>query len=330
MSPAPALATQRSYDLHGVALALACDDPFVVRTVDDRLRAFAVGGERAAAPNALRVELLQGETLTAPAGPGRAVYDTPYGELLYFSESDVIYGELAGVRMHCAAGDGLVRIAAARLRGRDLYLATHPLLTIALMELLERRGRFAIHAGCLAQDGRGVLLAGPTGAGKSTLTIALARAGLGFLSDDVVFLGHDPGGAVRALGFSDTLGVTEQGAARFAELLPALDEPLTEGFPKRLVRIEEALPDVSVIESCEPRVLIFPRVATDEPSELTALDPRDAWLRLVPDVLLTQPAGTQSHLAALAAMLEQADTYELRSGADLDRAAQLVVQALAA
>jgi hypothetical protein len=45
---------------------------------------------------------------------------------------------------------------------------------------------------------------------------------------------------------------------------------------------------------------------------------------LVPDVLLTEPAATQAHLQAIGMLVEQARCYELRSGTDVERAAELV------
>jgi hypothetical protein len=45
----------------------------------------------------------------------------------------------------------------------------------------------AIHAGCVARNGRGVLLCGDSGAGKSSLSYACARAGWTFVSDDASF-----------------------------------------------------------------------------------------------------------------------------------------------
>jgi hypothetical protein len=41
-----------------------------------------------------------------------------------------------------------------------------------------------VHAGCVALDGRGVLLCGDSGAGKSTLSYACARAGWSYIADD--------------------------------------------------------------------------------------------------------------------------------------------------
>jgi hypothetical protein len=54
-----------------------------------------------------------------------------------------------------------------------------------------------LHAAALQRDGRPLLLAGPSGAGKTTLSLALARAGWSFGSDEITLLGRDQG--LRAL-----------------------------------------------------------------------------------------------------------------------------------
>jgi hypothetical protein len=45
-----------------------------------------------------------------------------------------------------------------------------------------------VHAACVELDGRGVLLCGDSGAGKSTISYACARLGWGYVSDDASFL----------------------------------------------------------------------------------------------------------------------------------------------
>lgn len=54
-----------------------------------------------------------------------------------------------------------------------------------------------VHAGCVALNGRGVLLCGDSGAGKSTLSYACARAGWTYVSDDASYLLN--GGTKRLL-----------------------------------------------------------------------------------------------------------------------------------
>jgi hypothetical protein len=323
MTYAPA-ALRRSFDIHGVTVDLRADEHTVIEAVELRLRDF----RSAAVPEPdLRLEFLTdgAEPPEPPPGAGRPVYDTPHGSLQYYADADAMCGELSGVYVRCEPARGVARFRTAAFAGRELYMATHPLVTISLMEMLERRGLFSVHAACVSgEDRRGVLLAGPSGAGKSTLALSLARAGMSFLSDDVVFLARDGDPAdVRVLGFADAIGLTAHAAEHFAELRVMLGEPPIDGFPKRLARIEELFGAPSV-RICEPRALVFPEVVSDQPSRLAPLDGGDALLRLVPDVLLTDSASTKAHLEAIAALLKRARCYELRAGRDLERAAVLV------
>jgi hypothetical protein len=156
--------------------------------------------------------------------------------------------------------------------------------------------------------------------------MALARAGMAFLSDDVVFLSVSTDN-VEALAFPDALGVTAGTATFFPELARGAAYAAADGFPKQLVRVEDVW-NVEMPTSCEPRALLFPEIVSGTGS-LLPLEGREALLRLVPDVLLTQPAGSQSHLRALAELLDQVDCFRIRCGRDLAANAELVTGLLA-
>src|SRR3712207_4309751 len=94
-----------------------------------------------------------------------------------------------------------------RMRGDAVF-------TFSLLELLRHRGLFHLHAAGLTRDGRGILLAGNTGAGKSTLTVSLVRSGWDFLSDDAVLLRAHAGG-VEALAIPDEFHLDPALAHRF-------------------------------------------------------------------------------------------------------------------
>ncbi len=335
---------RRFYDFHGVAIEVRSSEPAVLAAMDLRLRDFRNGphtdfrsGPQSdvrsrphSVPASVRIEFAvdpypECYEVDLAQHAGRPVYDTPYGTLRYFSEIDVLAGALGGVRLRCEPRRGVALISSPQLSGRRLYFATHPLATVSLMELLERRGLFSLHAACLATgDGRGVLVSGTSGAGKSTLSLALVRAGMSFLSDDVVFLANGgDSGRVRVLGFADTVGVTPYAAACFEELAGQLLESPADGFPKRLARIEQLF-GVYAMPSCEPHAIVFPEIVRDARSAIEPLDAGAALLRLVPDVLVTEAASTQAHLRAIAGLLDQVRCYGLRSGADLERAADLV------
>ena len=67
------------------------------------------------------------------------------------------------------------------------YLRYHFLDAMALL-LIEALYLTPIHAACVAFQGRGLLLCGDSGAGKSSLSFACARRGWTFVSDDASFL----------------------------------------------------------------------------------------------------------------------------------------------
>jgi hypothetical protein len=87
----------------------------------------------------------------------------------------------------------------------------------ALKHLLLKRGKLLLHAGCVAtEDGRGVLFAGLSGAGKTTTCIALSRAGFRYISDDLVVLSVVDGQPVVE-GIREHMNLTKQTIAFFPE-----------------------------------------------------------------------------------------------------------------
>lgn len=81
--------------------------------------------------------------------------------------------------------DGVVR------RWRSSTDATLDLMDQLVRSLilgLQQRGLFAVHAAAVAHRGRAVILAGPSGAGKTTLALGLAARGLELLSDELAVL----------------------------------------------------------------------------------------------------------------------------------------------
>ena len=75
------------------------------------------------------------------------------------------------------------------------YVRYHFLEAMALL-LIEALYLTPIHAACVSLDGRGLLLCGDSGAGKSSLSYACARRGWTFVSDDASFLVRGGKGSV--------------------------------------------------------------------------------------------------------------------------------------
>jgi hypothetical protein len=87
--------------------------------------------------------------------------------------------------------EGWTRIVMARATERHRNYLAYFLLGCAHLSHIVFRQATPIHAGCVAFNGRGMLLAGDSGAGKSSLSYACARAGWTYTTDDGSYLVHD-------------------------------------------------------------------------------------------------------------------------------------------
>lgn len=320
--------SRRDYALADIRVGVFCERDDVLDAVERRLvRYRAPDGARTPDLELHYVDDLAGPVV-APSDPAlRTVYEPPGGVVRHAPETDALYAELRDVRLEADMRRGIVHIAGGAWSGAQRYVATHTLTTIALMEAFKRHHRFALHAGCLALDGRALLLAGTSGAGKSTLALALARLGLDYLSDDLVFLSPQQDDSLQVIGFADAVGVTPGTVRLIGELAEAAGSDPEPGFPKHLIRVEDVF-RAPIIAAAQPRVLVFPEISGSEESSLTPLQSGDAWLRLVPDVLLTDEASSQAHLTAIAGLTQGLSCHRLQTGRDLDAAARLVAELL--
>jgi hypothetical protein len=308
------------YDFHGVRLEIVSEVAAVGDAIDGRLRHFRspAGGDAD-----WRYELCRAReehTVERPTGSCRPVYDAPEGEVLYFPEADVLWIDVEDrVRIHSTPTR--TRVSAREQALDELWLLSRPLFTIPLLEALKRRGLYALHAAAAAQGDGVLLMPGTTGAGKSTLAVALARAGWEFLADDMVFLARD-GEDLRVLGFPDEVDVSPRSASWFPELRAAAGPP-AGGWPKHRVRLDEAL-GARVGASGAPSAIAFPSPAAAEVSTLEPLAPDAALLELAPNVLLTHEPSSQAHLDALALLVARARAHRLATGRDFDAVASLL------
>lgn len=294
-----------SYSFHGLGLGVSAPEE-VLRAFHARFAALPAGGS----PPDLLFEV-QTDPLERPER-ARTVYEPPLGEVSYHDGRDLLYLRQGRLSALCEPAAGRVRYCAVSPRGEDLWILSHPLLSVPMMELLKRRGLFGVHAAGADLGGKALVLAGTSGSGKSTLSVALARAGFGFLGDDTLFLRGD-----RVLAFPDEIDLTAESIAFFPGIVLA---PSPTGWRKRQLPAEPA----RIVWESAPAVLVFPRVAGRPRSELLPIDAGEALLELAPNVLLTEPASSQAHLDALAGLARASRCYRLETGTDLDEAVELL------
>jgi len=253
-----------------------------------------------------------------PKGPGLPFYEFEYGEALHFKDRDELYlsfGE--GVRVLCAPTQGHATFSVLESEPVNLFMATHLMFTIVLVELLKRRGYYSVHAAGFCKDGKAILIPGTSGAGKSTLAVTLLRSGFGYLSDDMVFVrrGSDE---LKILGFPEDVDVTDQTVRFFPELGFLADAPTTYGWPKKQVRADEVY-QVELIAEATPGAIILPQIAHRATSSVRRIAPDEALLEIVSNVLLTEMRSCQSHLSVLTELVQHTPCYRLETGRDFDQ-----------
>lgn len=136
-----------------------------------------------------------------------------------------------------------------------------------------------VHASCVAWHGRGILLRGPSGTGKSALALRLVEAGALLVADDYVELahGHDPERLearppariaglieVRGLGLVRLPYLRRITLALIVDLVDAYSQEALERMP---MRREEVLAGITLerirIAQDDPAVIVKIRLALE-------------------------------------------------------------------
>lgn len=254
-----------------------------------------------------------------PAGRSRplASHAGPVFQVDYFPADDELYLSVGDrVRARCSCAEGRVEVSIAQPEAEHLWLAAHPVFVVPFFEMLKRRGYFNLHAAGVSVGDTSLLFAGHSTAGKSTLAVALCRAGFDFLSDDYVFLSRRDDD-LDVLGFPEELDLLDGTIALFPELRPLLDVAMRPGWVKRQVRVEEYWTAPRTSRSA-PGVLVFPSVADSPTSAIEPMTPRDAIADLVPNIQFTNAALAQAHLDVITDLVRRCGCYRLKTGRDLD------------
>ena len=210
--------------------------------------------------------------------------------------------------------------------------ALHPDIRVGffhfvLAELLKRRGLFTLHATSLEKNGRGILIPGYSGRGKTTAFLSLLRSGYRCLSDDHPLL-REKNNCLEILPMPVKVDVTYSTIAIFPELREAPEGLLHQGVRKQFFYIEDLYPG-GTGESCEPTVMIFPQVVDCEKSWIEPLSKRQALEDLLPHGLLVyNKQVARQEFQMLSKLVQRVDCYRLYSGRDVLKLPKLIAPLL--
>jgi hypothetical protein len=160
-------------------------------------------------------------------------------------------------------------------------------------------GVVELHCACVAHGGEGLLLAGPSRSGKSTLAVALGSLGFRFLSDDRTLCSlRDE--RLYSWSLSGDLKLRSEARAWFPELSSFCDleggERETRLDPEHLNRMRRA-------RICKPCWLIFLDRQDTECFHLTSMSRKQAVERLEADLMAEFPETIERQSKVISALV---------------------------
>lgn len=201
-----------------------------------------------------------------------------------------------------------------------------PLLSTWLAD----EGYQVVHAGLVSDRGRGALLIGGSGTGKTTAALGCLLAGMAFLGDDSVALEERGDGRFVGHSLYGSAWLAPDHARRFARL----ERHLVRGEPvpahdKLLVLLGDGFAD-RLAASAAIRACLVPAIRAGPETSVTPLGRGEALRRLAPGSLLPRfPRGGAAEFQRLGRLVAALPCFALEMGADPERIAPPVRELLA-
>lgn len=272
----------RTFQIGRTVVRMTARDPLLLRLVGDWMQGFEV-------PDVPRDDCTVRLTMIGYAVNDRIPFRLPDGaELLYHNDYTRYYGfrdlwiillQSATVLINRRLGRMTALVHTGDLE-RPKYLEDfmHP-----LVELLRQNGVYAHHAAAVSDRGRGLLLLGKSGQGKTTLSVDLLAHGFDFLADDRCFLQEDEIGW-EAFGYYEPIRYYPDNVAHIPRMSAASRHPVLPRLAggKDQLDLATVYPD-RIIKQSRISGLVFPHYAPDEPvSRLEPMGKADALIALLP------------------------------------------------
>jgi len=163
-------------------------------------------------------------------------------------------------------------------------------------------GIVELHCSSVAKQQKGLLMVGAGRSGKSTLAVALAQEGFGFLSDDRTFCSWQKD-KLSAWGLATTLKLRSDAGKHFRELQAAQPKYLPSGEWGFRLEPELAL-GLECVRRCEPRLLVFLERSQNPRFSLTDLSLEEARVRLEEDLMAEFPDATAAQMEVIGKLAE--------------------------
>lgn len=186
-------------------------------------------------------------------------------------------------------------------------------------------GAFPLHCACVERAGDGILIAGRSQAGKSTLAVSLSRRGLALISDGWTYFTMDSDGDLTAHGISAPVKLLPDAVALFPELQAY--QPAKAFNGELAIEVDAAhVLNASVRTHATPRSIVIVERTAESGSRITPIDEKSVQNFFISSVELLPPPLEKlaEARAELIAALSRIERWKLHYGGSPDAAAEMI------
>jgi len=208
-------------------------------------------------------------------------------------------------------------------KGLTEFYFTNIILFNILNLILSYSGMIFIHSASLCYGGKGIILAGEAGAGKSTLSVGLIERGCKFLSDDKSII-HLNNNKAEILSFPEPVSLQEDACSFFTTTRSFAKQKNKLDKYKKVFRINSLYCD-SAISRCEPGLIIFLHKACGKETSAEKITKKESLAYLIGSVstsFITESAVVFKILAELA---DSAGSYRLALGENINKSIDIIL-----
>jgi hypothetical protein len=165
-----------------------------------------------------------------------------------------------------------------------------------------------------------VLVAGVSGAGKSTTALACLEAGFDYAGDDYVLVDVH---TKTAFGLYGTGKLEPQNLTRFPQLAPLVADHERSDGEKALVLLHDHRPE-RLVDRIELEAIVLPRVSGEPESSLEPASPAAALRVLAPTTAMHLPGSHREVFTKLNQLVRALPCHRLDAGTDFEHLAAVV------